>query len=240
MLGNGDGTFQAPSAVDLFGFPGDLVPQPIVADVNGDGKPDLLIAYGSASAPVLSVSVLLGNGDGTFQAPIVDTWTGIGSPMAMAAGDFDGDGHVDLAVITLNPELQVFILNGDGSGNFTPQETSYFLSTGSGYGYAASEIRVADLRKNGKLDLIVLPDLVSQLQVLLGNGDGTFAQPQAAPAAATTDSFEIGDFNGDGFPDIAAYTEPSISSRRQICSNIARQGRRHLSGWFYLQSIKFR
>jgi hypothetical protein len=99
LLGNGDGTFQAPVS---YSTPYPAYGGPAVADVNADGKPDLLLALGGETAPSL-MSVLLGNGDGTFQSPI-DLPTpafpagGNGFPSGQLAGDFNGDGKVDLLV----------------------------------------------------------------------------------------------------------------------------------------------
>ena len=191
--------------------------------MNGDGKSDLIIATAPslpnfASGPIL---VLIGNGDGTFQTPIVNfptfNSTSIGEVGAIAAGDFNGDGKADIAVFTGG---LVWILLGHGSGNFSPS-TSY--PVGIYIPYPFGEIRVADLRNNGKLDLIVLPSGMNisysgddstfyaqygQVEIMLGNGDGTFASPVIIPAPASASSFAIGDFNQDGVADIATYTSP--------------------------------
>src|SRR5712692_6282626 len=90
LLGNGDGTFQPP--VD-FGTGGNPV-FVAVGDFNGDGNLDLAVAVPVASPP--NVAVLLGNGDGTFQPPL--NFVDRGGPISVVAGDFNGDGILDLAV----------------------------------------------------------------------------------------------------------------------------------------------
>ena len=210
MLGNGDGTFQAPTTIDLGAMPGYVYPNAVVADVNGDGKPDLIIAAASGSGPYTDLWVLLGNGDGTFQAPITNSWTiGEIGIAGVATGDFNDDGKVDVAISASDDPAgrnPLWILLGDGSGHFT-QSTSYPSE-------AAGEIRAADLRNNGKLDLLVL--VGGQLQILLGNGDGTFAAAQVLATPAQVFEFEIGDFNEDGLPDVAAIYDNGTNTVGEV------------------------
>src|SRR5437879_6335637 len=197
LLGNGDGTFQAPLT---FG-PGSGASSVAVGDFNADGKLDLVVTVGSAG-----VSVFLGNGDGTFQAAV--TYAAGNSPYAVAVGDFNADGKVDLAIA--NGAVSVLLGNGDG----TFQTTALTFSAGSG----PSSMAVGDFNADGRLDLAVANFDAATVSVLLGNasavlggGDGTF---QAAPTyAAGTNPLVVteGDFNRDGTPDLVVANSGSDS-----------------------------
>jgi hypothetical protein len=191
LIGNGDGTFQPHVDYKTGNAPYAVA----VGDFNGDGKLDLAVATGDSNG----VAVLLGNGDGTFK-PQVTYFTGNG-PRGVAVGDFDGDGILDLAVTNYQPSSStVSILLGKGDGTFKPQ-VSY--ATGD----APGAVVVADLNEDGILDLAVANygsfTLVYSVSILLGNGDGTF-QPQVTYATATIPGgVAVGDFNSDGFLDLA-------------------------------------
>jgi hypothetical protein len=132
----------------------------VVADFNGDGKPDIAAANRGSS----TVSILINNGDGTFQTH-VDYATG-NSPSQVVAGDFNNDSKVDLAVAN-SGDGSISILLGNGDGTFRPAIDTLITS-----GFASS-ISASDFSGDGKLDLVVGPADVS----LLGNGDGTFQAP---------------------------------------------------------------
>jgi hypothetical protein len=176
-----------------------------VGDFNGDGRPDLAIANsGDQSAgDDGSVSILLGNGHGTFQAS-----TGLDAgknPWSIAVGDFNHDGKYDLAVMD-GGETNVSILFGKGDGSF---QSAVKCSLGSS-GYPAA-IAAADLDGDGNLDLAVANG-IDGVRILLGNSDGTF-QPAvsysitAGSVVFDTSSLTIGDFNGDKKLDIAVVSE---------------------------------
>ncbi len=186
-----------------------------VGDFNGDGKLDVVSIMGG----YWEIDVALGNGDGTFQVPILNTYSfpSNTSPYALAVGDFNGDGRLDLAVwCTYAPqdynELIIFLGNGDGT--FTYSNT---YTAPNAYAYPGSNsLYVADFNGDGKLDLAALSpycgpsSAYSCVYVYLGNGDGTFK-----PGAyySTTDpnypnntnayGMAVGDLTGDGKPDIA-------------------------------------
>jgi hypothetical protein len=159
------------------------------ADFNNDGKLDLAVSNSGAS----TVSIMLGNGNGTFAAD-VNYATG-NVPMAVAVGDFNHDGIADLAVAN-QADNTVSILLGAGGGVFGSQ-TVY--ATGD----APSALVVADLNGDGNLDLAVANRADNTVSILFGNGDGTFAPQLAYPAGESPDALAAADFNGDGKLDLA-------------------------------------
>ena len=138
----------------------------VVGDFNGDGVPDLAV---SNSYQTDTVSVMLGNGDGTFQ-PQVSYPTGNG-PFGLTIGDFNGDEKPDLVTANFDDNT-VSVLLGNGNGIFQPQAT-YAIPAGGAYAVA-----VGDFNGDGKLDLVVTSQTGNTVSVLLGNGDGTFRLPR--------------------------------------------------------------
>jgi hypothetical protein len=184
-----------------------------VADVNGDGKPDLLVANVCSTSNCTSgggVGVLLGNGDGTFQAAM-SYGSGGQDAVSVAVADVNGDGKPDLVVA--NSDGTVGILLGNGDGSFQAA-----MSYGSG-GTSASSVAVADVSGDGKLDLIVANSCAASdcangsVGVLLGNGDGTFqAAISYSSGGVYTDAVVLGDLNRDGKLDLVLASEYAISS----------------------------
>ena len=155
MLGNGDGTFQ-PHGYDAGGA---LPRTPALADFNGDGVLDMVVANAGFGG---NLSVLLGNPDGSFQAP-VNYPTAFGAK-SVAVGDMNGDGKPDLVVANGSASnLLVFLGNGDGTFQSPKATGSFFLTT---------YVTLGDFNNDGKLDAAVRG--VSGAQIVLGNGDGTF------------------------------------------------------------------
>ncbi len=191
LLGNGDGTFQHPLAATVDENPNDFIDsQSIVAgDFNGDGRLDLAVPNQSDN----TVSVLLGDGDGTFQAQV--TYVVGQAPDAIAEGDFTGDGHLDLVVANFFSNT-VSVLLGNGDGTFQPQVT-YPVGQGP------DALVVGDFRGDGRLDIAVANDYDNTVSVLLGNGDGTF-QPQVTYAIGEPPSAILaGEFSANGHVDLA-------------------------------------
>ena len=169
----------------------DELPSVATADLNGDGKPDVVITNWSSG----TVGVLLGNGDGTLQSAVTYN-TGGANPAAVAIADLNGDGKPDL-VITNWSSGTVGVLLGNGDGTFQAAVTY-----GSG-GSAPESIAVADLNGDGKPDILVANDLSNTVGVLLGNGDGTFqAAVTYGSGGSYADSVAAADVNGDGKPDL--------------------------------------
>jgi hypothetical protein len=164
-----------------------------VADFNQDGIVDLAVANLAAN----TVSILLGNGDGTFTAAAASPQTG-SQPLWLVAGDFNRDGKPDLAVANL-ADNNVTILLGNGDGTFTAAPNN--PETGS----QPNSIVAGDFNGDGLLDLAVLNAGMNTVTVLLGNGDGSFtASPLSAETGFYPRSLLSADFNGDGHLDLAA------------------------------------
>jgi hypothetical protein len=167
------------------------------ADLNGDGKTDVV----SANTEANTVSVLLGNGDGTFKTK-VDYATGT-APTGVAIADLNGDNKPDL-IVTNSGSNTVSVLLGKGDGTFEAQ-TEYATGT------APAAVAVADLNGDKKPDLIVANRGSNSVSVLLGKGDGTFeAQTEYATGTAPA-AVAVADLNGDKKPDVIAANSGSNS-----------------------------
>jgi len=175
-----------------------------LVDLNGDGKPDLVVVNSQGSAAGTgNISILLGSGDGTFQ-PAVNYKAG-NTPTSVAVGDFNGDGKPDLAVAN-SGESDVSILISNGDGTF---QAAVNVTVGS----APNSVMVADFNQDGKADLAVANGGSNNVSILLGNGDGTFQVPANFAVDADPIYVAAGDLNGDGTLDLAVanYFSNTIS-----------------------------
>jgi hypothetical protein len=163
-------------------------------DFNGDGKLDLVATTGNRLA------IFLGNGDGTFAAPIFYPFPGSGAGYDIVPGDFNGDGKLDL--LTLDQYGDIYMMIGKGNGWFRyparPVSTEKHWLCG---GTNAPVILTSDFNGDGKLDFLVCTD--GELGVFLGNGDGTFQESDiSVPPNYNVLIPVIGDFNSDGKVDL--------------------------------------
>ncbi len=191
FLGSGDGTFHAPHNY-LVGTGALFV---TTADLNGDGKLDLAVA------DLNGLFVLMGNGDGTFQTPVA--YATSCTPAFVATGDFNGDKKLDLLVTYSSGScsyVSVFLGNGDGTFQSTPINTSP--------SYAAAATGIGDFNGDGKLDLAVAEQFgtISQVEILLGNGNGSFSLGAIYPVGVFPDSVAVADFRSNGKLDLALAT----------------------------------
>ena len=190
------------------------------ADFNGDGKADLAVAISPAASGAASkVSVLLGNGDGSFQAAVLYA---VGSaPVAVATGDFDGDNVLDLAVANHSSD-SVSILLGRGDGTF-----------GTARNYAAGSepfsVTAADLNGDGRLDLAIASG--AGASILVGNGDGTFDTAVGSLTGTGPHAVAAADFSRDGKPDLAVAnaTASTVSILLNVSATISIEPA-HLAG----------
>jgi len=180
-------------------FPVGTMPVAIaVADVNGDGLADLIVANQGSD----NISVLLGNRGGSFSpasgSPFADGVAGEYGyqPAAIAVGDFNGDGKPDLAIAN-RANRMVWLLFGDGTGAFTPAPNPYYAGAGS------VAMVAADFNGDGHTDLAIANYADGTVSVLPGDGAGGFGLPVRIGFGLGIPAIAAGDFNGDGYADLA-------------------------------------
>jgi hypothetical protein len=209
-LGDGKGNFTY-----VVGLSSTVVPtlqyiQPVQADFNGDGKQDLLIANTDGS-----MTVALSNGDGTFKTPVSVGLPVLGCQINYAAtGDVNGDGNTDVVVAYVGDSAC------GGSGSYS---SGYFVALGNGdgtfktpaftaYGAELYAVTLADMNLDGNLDLL-LDDAPFQvggtfaIDLLPGNGDGTFGAGASVKSNYMVSQVIAGDYNADGKPDLILLSE---------------------------------
>jgi len=193
LLNNGTGQFTVGTSPATGHMPISVV----AGDFNGDGIVDLAVSNNNLTGPG-SVSILIGNGNGTFQPAV--SYAVHNQPTQIVAGDFNGDGIMDLAVADAAPTANdVSILLGNGDGMFTVQSTYPAVGT------HPNSLAVGDFNGDGNLDLAVANITSQNVTILLGNGNGTFINELASPATGVTPfAIAAGDFNSDGKQDLVA------------------------------------
>jgi len=167
----------------------------VAGDFKGDGRTDLAVANTGSD----DVSVLLGNGDGTFQNQVPYA-TGF-EPSAIVAGEFTGDGRTDLAVANQRSN-DVSVLLGNGDGTFQNQKM-YAVGT------EPSALVAGHFNRDGRTDLAVANYGSNDVSVLLGNGDGTFQNQVRYAAGFGPSAIVAGDFTGDGRPGLLTVNSGS-------------------------------
>lgn len=199
LLNRGDGTLAPDVAYANDSAAGAGPVSVTVADVNGDGLPDIITANGSNG----TVSVLINDGDGTFAAPI--TYPAGSDPVAVAVADLNGDGHPDLMVADLAGDSVQILLNA-GDGTFAaplPQAV----------GSQPVALTVADVDGDGHLDILAVDQGDDSVAVLLGHGDGSFSTAAFYATGGNPGWITAQDLNGDGRLDIVTdnYSDGSVS-----------------------------
>jgi hypothetical protein len=216
LTGTGTGTFNAPTFFpNTSGFDSPAI---AATDLNRDGRLDLVVMHGIAcfTAPcraARSITILLGNGNGTFQTPSeIDVGTG---PMAMTVVDLNRDGIKDVAIGGGNTEFSILL--GVGNGTFVRQPVVTLVPGGDLFS-ACNDIGVGDLNRDGILDLVVPLGNGEGNAIVIGNGNGTF---QVRSRIQIDETFAplhvaVADYNRDGFLDIARTMGDGTNGLMQI------------------------
>ncbi|HOX40204.1 MAG TPA: FG-GAP-like repeat-containing protein [Candidatus Brocadiia bacterium] len=186
-----DALFGTPRNYDVGAFPAAVC----ASDFNEDGRLDAAVA----STTENNVSVLVGNGDGTFQTRHV--YPAGGSQWAIISADFNEDGHADIAT-DCNDFAAVLLGNGDGTF-----QSPINLPAGAGGG----GIRAADFNADDNLDIVRSDSAGDSISVFLGNGDGTFGPKNSIPVGRLPYDVSCADFNGDSKTDIVVPERDDVT-----------------------------
>ncbi len=213
LLGNGKGGF-TPAPGGPLVAPDWWFTSLAVGDLDGDGKPDIVATVVADFVQDMmqrraprrdGVAVLLGDGKGGFASDPNKSFTVQKLPRSVAVGDFNGDGKLDLVTANENSDNATVLL-GDGTGRFTAAPGNPFKA-----GKGPVSVAVGDFDGDGKLDLAIANRGDNSVTVLLGDGKGGFAEAPGSPFPVGTEpwSVVVGDFNGDGKPDLAIANQGS-------------------------------
>jgi Calx-beta domain/FG-GAP-like repeat len=195
LLNDGSGGFTRPTPISY--FPATSLHRVVTADFNEDGKVDIAVA-GTLGFPFMHmVSISLGNGDGTFAAPVNISGVG-GDPYDLAVAEFNNDGNLDIVVVSGSQSYTVLL--GNGSGGFT-------FGSSQSAGTRFDRVAVGDFNGDSSQDLVITDFDDSRLVVLQNNGSGVFSVSQSFNLPGRTSAVVVDDFNSDGKRDIAAATQ---------------------------------
>ncbi len=195
LLNDASGGFTRPTPISY--FPSTSLHRVVTADFNEDNKPDVAVA-GTLGFPFTHmVSISLGNGDGTFAAPV--NISGVGqNPYDLAVAEFNNDGNLDIVVVSGSQNYTILL--GNGSGGFT-------VGSSQSVGTRFDRVAVGDFNGDSSQDLVITDFDDRRLVVLQNNGSGVFAVSQTFNLPGRTSAVVVDDFNSDGKRDIAAATQ---------------------------------
>ncbi len=192
MLGSSHGTLGAPITAPPCNC-GGTIRFVAAGDVNGDGKPDLVAALAVHYSSPAQIAVYLGKGTGAFNAPVFYSLGNNSGPQAITLADVNHDGKLDAAVTNADGSLSILLNKGKGvfgTASVIPGVNGGLIASG-------------DFNGDGNLDLAVSDFNDNSLNILIGNGDGTFQAPVAYPVNTHPEWVTVGDFNKDGKLDLA-------------------------------------
>jgi hypothetical protein len=188
FLGDGKGGFKLSASYLL----GPVSVSVAVADFNGDGHLDVAVTNKGFTGP-RNVMTFFGDGHGKLQGR--ETYKMDGAPFGIAAGDLNGDHHPDLAVTNISGYVSVLV--NDGTGHFG-KPVSYNAGGGE-----VVDVKIADLRHDGRNDLVIANASLSAVGVLLNKGDGAFGEVRLYPTHCDVEAVAVADLNLDGKLDVA-------------------------------------
>ncbi len=204
LIGNGNGSFTQKSQLQLTNTNESWL---IVGDANGDGIQDIVTYdYTTDGSNTVGITVFLGNGDGTFtkkpQIEVQQSTLDSSSQQPFVVGDFNGDGHLDIALLTTQG-VDVLLGNGDGT---------FGAPVSFGNVTSPTSVAIADFNGDGKLDIAMSDSTNKAIAILFGNGDGTFQTQTEYSSNGYSSQILVADFNGDGHPDIAMSNQGPVGT----------------------------
>jgi hypothetical protein len=204
LINNGDAALPTPIVTSSLSCT--AIPQVLAADLNNDKKLDLVLSCADGN-----VTVLFGNGDGTFQPPI--SYTTTGTPSLAQPVDLNGDGYLDIAAST-PATVQVMLNQGTNAPGTLLPAKSYTVPTG----LVLAGIQGGDFNGDGKQDLLAINTntaLSVPFAIFYGNGDGTLQTVQDPTQVPAIGPFVVADFNHDGITDVAYLENGSLTGAPQ-------------------------